>query len=165
MTEDYLIKWLVQAIEENFHDDEDGAVKAIDGRTLRLQMPGGDAFTLAVSRSLEGPLYINYRLHTDTEPFEVIELNAAGTRAKVRAMKAERDPSWKPEWTPGGYAGHCTNNREQRWACEPDPAAQMRMMTKRKDGYWRFAGEPIASGPGNRGTLEAQPRKFHDYNF
>ena len=28
---------------------------------------------------------------------------------------------WKPEFIPGGFAGHCVNNAEQRYAYQPNP--------------------------------------------
>ena len=52
-------------------------------------------------------------LYTDTSPYTVIERK--GKRIKLQEAKATLDPTWKPEMIAGGFAGHCTNNREQRW--------------------------------------------------
>lgn len=113
----------------------------------------------------ESRRYINYKLHSDVEPYEVLEMNARGTRAKVRRMATRLAPDWKPEWTPGGFVGHCTNNREQRWECEPDPQAEVQEMSLRKDGSWQFVGMPTSQNRGCRGRLADAPRKFHDYNY
>ena len=113
--------------------------------------------------------YINYTLFTDVEPYEVIEMNAKGTRAKVRKLNAKLDPTWKPEWVPGGFAGHCTNNREQRWVFSEDPEGEVRQMSLRLKNtaaeHWQFVGEPTSRCIGSKGRLSDQPRKFHDYNF
>lgn len=38
----------------------------------------------------------------------------------VRRDKATLDPNFKPEWIPGGFAGHCINQDEQKYSYAPD---------------------------------------------
>lgn len=101
--------------------------------------------------------YANQCGYTDVEPFEVINERTA-TKLVIRGMNAELDPTWKPEFYPGGFVGHTANNREQRWLITPNPEAPTRDIRKHKNGRWydRY---------GNRYNVEDQPRKFYDYNF
>ena len=43
---------------------------------------------------------------------------------------------WKAEWVEGGFAGHCTNQRDQKWDIVSNndvPTVRARL---RKDGYY-----------------------------
>jgi hypothetical protein len=63
---------------------------------------------------------------------------------------------WKPEILPGGFAGHCVNNHEQRYTYQLDPGAPLHRASLRKDGRYRTTrGEPVVPGR----------HQFHDYNF
>jgi hypothetical protein len=104
--------------------------------------------------------YINYTTYSDTHPFVVISIT--GKTAIVRRMICERTND--NEWVAGGFAGHCTNQDDQQWSCVSDPTSETRQMTLRKDGCWRFVGEPTVRG-GCRGHLRDHPVKFYDYNF
>ncbi len=108
--------------------------------------------------------FINYRYHTDVRPYEVLEMNEKGNRAKVRSMKAERDPTWTSQVEVGGFAGHCTNQETQRWTCTPDADAPVETMTLRKNGRWQFQGQATERS-GCSGSLQDAPRYFQDYNF
>ena len=100
--------------------------------------------------------FANLVLHSDIHPCEVVRVISEKT-IEIRAMKSERDPSWKPEIEPGGFCGHCTNNGEQRWTCVSDDSAPVIRARLRKDG--RFHSQRGAH------RLSNEPRRFHDYNF
>lgn len=101
--------------------------------------------------------YANHIGWSDVNPFEIVRVVSAKC-LEVREMKAERDPDWKPEFIPGGFAGHCVNQHEQRWNIEPDPEALVYRIRLHKNGWWKDAN-------GNRFVLSEAPRKFYDYNF
>jgi hypothetical protein len=100
--------------------------------------------------------YANEVGYSDVEPHEVIR-EVSDKCLEIRAMDAKRDPTWKPEFIPGGFAGHCTNQSSQRWTYssnEERPTFRIRLGKRGwKDKH------------GNRYVLADKPRKFYDYNF
>lgn len=100
--------------------------------------------------------FMNYRGWTDVEPFEIVKVVSDKT-VVVRPMKAELDPSWQREVSPGGFAGHTVNNHEQKWIITSDPQAPEHRVRLGKKG-WKDAH-------GGYYSLSDSPRKFHDYNF
>jgi hypothetical protein len=119
--------------------------EARDGSTESVFLP-----TLA-------PNYANRLGYSDTTPYEIVKRVSARTLV-IREMRADRDPSWAPEIVLGGFLGHCTNQREQRWFITSEPAnGTIRIRLSAKRG-WRDAG-------GARYQLSATPLRFYDYNF
>ena len=102
-------------------------------------------------------LYANYHMHTDVKPYEIIELSKSGKTAKIRSMKSEIDPNWKPDIIPGGFAGHCVNNYGQKHIITSDPDGHVRTIRRKKSGDWTYKG--------SRFVINESPIKFHDYNF
>lgn len=67
--------------------------------------------------------------------------------------------NWTPEIIPGGFAGHCTNNYEQKWIVKSDPNGVIKRLSVRsKDGKLKTKGSRRADI-----ILGAHP--FYDYNF
>ena len=100
--------------------------------------------------------YANHYGWSDVNPFEVVRVVSAKT-LEIRAMEAERDPTWKPEFILGGFAGHCINQGEQEWLIksnEQNPVVRIRLGKK----GWKDAH-------GRRFGLSDKPIKFYDYNF
>ena len=101
--------------------------------------------------------YANLIRYSDVEPFEVLSISKSGKQITIRAMHAKLDPSWKPEMHVGGFVAHCSNQRSQRWNISADESRETIKAHKRADGYfWSAFGKH---------RIEAQPRKFYDYNF
>ncbi len=92
---------------------------------------------------------------SDRAPYEIVAVSKGGTKITLRAMKAELDPSWKPDFHPGGFAGHTANNDSQEWIVTSDSAGRMLVAHKGKHG-WKSNLGTIALGTA---------QKFHDYNF
>lgn len=101
--------------------------------------------------------FANLYGYTDVCPYEVLSISPSGKQITIRAMKFERDPSWKPEFHAGGFVAHCSNQSEQRWMIESDPEGHIMKAHKRADGKFHSAY--------GKHKIEAQPRAFHDYNF
>lgn len=91
--------------------------------------------------------------YSDRSPVTVIKRTAK--TITVRYDKAELDPNWKPEWVVGGFAGHCTNNDEQRWIIEEDPNGRTEVFRLRNVGWRNSADE----------KLYPEWAKHYDYNF
>lgn len=99
--------------------------------------------------------YANLIGYSDVAPFEII----ARTKCMitVRAMKAVRDPDWKPVFHPGGFVAHCSNQSDQRWIITSDLDAHVMKAHLRKDGHYHSAY--------GRHVLSDKPSSFYDYNF
>lgn len=93
--------------------------------------------------------------YSDVSPVTIVKKTA--TTLTVRFDKADQDPSWKPEWIPGGFSAICTNNDEQRWIIEENPNGRTEIFRwhKRSNHYENTAGESLIPGW----------KKHYDYNF
>ena len=103
------------------------------------------------------PKYANHHGYSDVNPYEVVRVISDKT-IEVREMDAELDPTWKPEWAVGGFAGHCMNQREQRWIIDSNPTYKTLRIRRNKDGAWK-------SADGRRFYPADEPIRFYDYNF
>ena len=103
-----------------------------------------------------------YAIHygwTDRNPFEIIRVVSDRT-IEIREMKATLDANWKPIFEVGGFGGHCTNSREQKWnifSDESQPIFRIRRSNKR--------GRPWRDKYGLQYALSDSPYKYYDYNF
>ena len=93
---------------------------------------------------------------SDCYAYETLRV-VSGQTIEVRELKAELDPSFKPEFVVGGFAGHCTNINQQQWVFSSDESAPIVRIRLGKDGKWK------------QGTVRfspsAKPFKRHDFNF
>jgi hypothetical protein len=101
--------------------------------------------------------YANHLGYSDVNPYEVVARISDKT-LEVREMSATLDPNWQPEFLPGGFAGHCVNQGQQRWKIASDPAQPVIRIRLNKRGLWR-------SSDGRRFQISDRPVKFYDYNF
>ncbi len=78
---------------------------------------------------------------------------------KEQRDKATLDPNFKPEFIPGGFAAHCTNQDEQSYTYERDPNGEItKCYWSEKKGRFTTGGDQsIKIGPGRH--------EFYDYNF
>ena len=95
--------------------------------------------------------------YSDVYPFEIIE-RRTDRKLMVREMEAELDPEWKCETVIGGFAGHCTNNRSQRYTYSSDENYPIKAIRLNKQGVWK-------DKYGHEYSLNDHPHKFYDYNF
>lgn len=72
-------------------------------------------------------------------------------------MHAERDPSVKLEFVPGGFSAICLNDRDQEWFITSDESAPVIRIRLGKNG-WKDKF-------GRRYELADEPVKFYDHNF
>jgi hypothetical protein len=95
--------------------------------------------------------------YSDVQPFEVLSISKSGKQIAIRAMKVERDESWKPEFHAGGFLAHCSNQSDQKWKISADADGLVLKAHKRADGCFHSAY--------GKHRIEQAPRAFHDYNF
>lgn len=101
--------------------------------------------------------FANHVGYSDVNPHEIVRWVSDKT-VEIRAMKAERDPSYKPEMVVGGFSAVCLNQSEQKWVITGNPKARVFRIRLHADGAWRCPN-------GNRYQLGVKPIKFYDYNF
>lgn len=82
------------------------------------------------------------------------------TPKTVTLARVEVKPSneWKPEFTHGGFFGHCLNQSEQKWDylfTRQDETVVVRV-SKKKPGYYMYKGRPFRPD---------EAIYFYDYNF
>ena len=96
-------------------------------------------------------------LWSDSHAFTVIARTAK--TLTIQQDKATLDPNFKPEWIPGGFAAHCTNQDEQEWTYERNPNGRiLKCRWSEKNGRWQTGSDGS--------ILIARGRhEFHDYNF
>ena len=100
-----------------------------------------------------------YHGWSDEEPYHIIEI-LSDRRVRVRQAKAEKDPTWSPDFRTGGFVGHVTNNSEQKWIITPggEQDAVVEICCA-KNGRWHDArSKELRFRIGYAG-------KYHDYNF
>jgi hypothetical protein len=100
--------------------------------------------------------YANHIGYSDVNPHEVVRRISDKT-LEIRAMSAERDPEWKPDFVAGGFCGTVVNQNRQRWIISSNPEARVFRIRLGKKG-WKDSG-------GARYVLADKPQKFYDYNF
>lgn len=102
-------------------------------------------------------------LWTDSHAWEVVGHKGSNT-ILIRKLRPERDQSFKPDWVPGGFAGHCTNAGQQRWILHSDPSQPVLRHTLGKRARESLARSGGFTKHGVR-WLIGQATYYHDYNF
>jgi len=108
-------------------------------------------------RSLEVGDKVHICHYTDITPATVIKRTPR--MVIVRNEKADLDGKWKPEFIPGGFSAHCTNDNDQisHWIIEEDlEGSTERFNWSEKYGIWKNSSDE---------TLGAGWMKYYDYNF
>jgi hypothetical protein len=121
--------------------------------TLTKTSPGDTTMTNATET-------FQYAMHSgwsDTDPYEVVRY-ISDKCIEVREMKAEMAADYKPNFAPGGFSGHCTNQGSQKWVITSDESGAVERIRLHKDGRWYGVGK-------RRFVLANEPRKYYDFNF
>lgn len=105
----------------------------------------------------EAPKFANHIGYSDVNPYEVVRV-VSDKCLEVRAMDAEKDPAWEPEWVVGGFAAVCVNQHAQQWVIKSAPSNPVIRIRLGKSGQWK-------SPSGGRFVPGNEPIKFYDYNF
>ena len=104
--------------------------------------------------------YMSQCLHSDVNPYEVIEERTEKLWI-VRRMKVEETEESKKKrqssFVPGGFLGHFDNS-VQEWNIESDDDGEVTAIRKHSDGRW-YDSYGILYSP----TMK--PYKYYDFNF
>lgn len=105
---------------------------------------------------------VHYNGWTDVYPATVVKVTP--TTVTVRQDNFRKDPEWKMDWVDGGFAGHVTNNYQQKNVIEPDEGGTrfVKFTLRAKRGEFVQVGY---SSTGPRSTLHQGWDAFYDYNF
>lgn len=97
---------------------------------------------------------VTLRLYSDAEAYTVVKRTACSIT--VQRDKAMLDPNFKPVWDVGGFAGHCTNQEEQKYSYERNENGEkITLRFSRKYGRFMYLEKSIQIGR----------HEFYDYNF
>lgn len=99
---------------------------------------------------------VTMNLYSDAHAGTIIKVTK--TTVTVQQDRATLNPDWKPEITPGGFAGHCTNQDSQTYTYERDENG--RTVTFR----WSSKYDQYRNNPAGM-TLTRGRHEFYDYNF
>lgn len=88
-------------------------------------------------------------------PYEVVACSTNGLQAHVREMDAVMDPSFKPDFHPGGFVGHVSNQHEQKWSYTSNPRGKTRIIRLTYRGW----------GEGSLRYHMGHASRFYDYNL
>ena len=100
--------------------------------------------------------FANLAMYTDVQPFEIVR-RVSDKCIELRPMTWKLAEGEKPEIIPGGFAGHCTNQRGLKYDIEQNTSAPTIRARLRKDGYYHSKL--------GRHVVSEKPRAFYDYNF
>lgn len=105
--------------------------------------------------------YLTQTGYSQTYPYKVVRKTA--TTMTLKMVKVAKDPDWKPEIVPGGFAGHCTNQSEQTWLYDGIEGGHEVVVRLKKS---RYAGSDKLWGDKHGNEFIANgARYFYDYNF
>lgn len=92
---------------------------------------------------------------TDRKAYTVIRMTPH--TLTLQRDKVTHANGYKPEYIPGGFGAHCTNNAEQKWEYSADPEGEI------VRAYWHPSQRCFMVNK----TLKVVPgrHEFYDYNF
>lgn len=84
---------------------------------------------------------------SDCHAYEVVEVTKSKKIAILRLLDAEWDENNKPEFTPGGFVGHCSNNQDLKWRLFSNPEnSKIRVHWRPKKKQWSYGGTKVVIG-------------------
>lgn len=114
-------------------------------------------FNRELNRELEVGDGVTMHLWSDAHACTII--SRTDKTLTIQRDKAIRDPSFKPQWVPGGFSAICTNSEEQSWTYERDPTGEIiRCRWSEKNGCWQ-------SGSDGSIRISRGRHEHYDYNF
>jgi hypothetical protein len=106
--------------------------------------------------------YANQICYTDVKAHEIVRV-ISETCIEIRRLRTERN-NWTPDYIPGGFSAHCTNDRSQKWTFSSDPGAEVirirlsRAKDPSRNGRW-------FDRAGRKFRVEDMPYEYYDHNF
>lgn len=106
--------------------------------------------------------YANQICYSDVRAHEIVRI-ISETCIEIRRLATQRD-NFTPQYIPGGFSVHCTNDRAQRWTFSSDPAQEIIRIRLSKARDPRKAGRWFDRS-GHKFIVEDMPHEYYDHNF
>jgi len=100
-----------------------------------------------------GNTYFSECGYSDTRVW--VEVKRTAKTVTLAPVEVERDPEWKPDFSVGGFAGHCNNQSDQTWLFDHIDYRINRTVRMTIKG-WSYRGITF---------VENTARYLYDYNF
>jgi hypothetical protein len=106
-------------------------------------------------KNLPAGKYFTEHGYSQSYPWMVIASTPSGKTLTLAKVDVAPDPEWKPDFIPGGFCAHCTNQSDQTWLFDKVDRSHTVTIRKTKKGWAR------------KGTRFSEDRavEFYDYNF
>lgn len=102
--------------------------------------------------------HVTELLYSDQHSMTIVERTAN----RIVATRDNVERLTEPTIIPGGFAGHCTNQRSIKYRCTSNPDGARVVFTRRKNGEYIKQGCSIKS---RSGRIMNGSHEFYDYNF
>lgn len=148
---------IVREIESAERFAEKGDTKIVNHimEDIKKKVSEFDERYIVPSNAKEGQ-GVTMHLFSDSHAGTVVKVTKS--TITVQRDKATIDPNFRPNFTPGGFAGHATNNNEQTYTYERDEQGE-KTVFRWSNKYKRY----IHTASGRK--LTKGRREFYDYNF
>ena len=100
---------------------------------------------------------VTVQLYSDAQAYRIISIAKSGKSFTAQRLEAERKEGSNPEFIPGGFAGHCVNNRAIEYTYSEDEKNPIIKISRRKNGTWKKSG--------CNSTVYVGAHEIYDYNF
>lgn len=107
---------------------------------------------------------VHVNFYTDVQPATVVDVKRNGKQVTVQIDDYKLADGQKPDIIVGGFAGHCTNQRDLKYDITRNDKGRLMTFTLRK---WRgrYCWTIKGSTPNGRQGLAKGWVAFYDYNF
>ena len=143
---------ILDRIDRQYHEDCTGSY-VLDGETVEYTQKL-DRKGRVIEPEPKVGMFANIRGYSDVNPYIITRVSPSGKTMTIVPLDAKKDPSFKPEWVAGGFAGHCTNQHDQKWFYFTEKTTVSGQVRKSSKGWMK-----------GRVTVSERPVKFYDYNF
>lgn len=109
------------------------------------------------NREIEVGDGVTYCLYSDKYACTVIKRTAK--TLTIQRDRAIRDPNFKPEYIPGGFAAHCTNNEDQSYTYERNPNGEIFIC------HWSEKRGRFQCGEDGSVRIIRGRHEFYDFNY
>jgi hypothetical protein len=128
------------------------APRARAAATMPTQASSNSAVSDAITWAVGDGATVKY--WTDAHAYTVVKISPSGKTVTIQRDKAIPDPNWKRDFSPGGFMGHTSNDRELTYTYEADPQGATRTVRLTQKG-WASSGQRVTKGR----------HEFYDSNF
>lgn len=116
--------------------------------------------TNTIEKELGDVLYLNEILHSDINPYEVVEMitpNKWLIRKLDTTLKSEARKKMQDSFCPGGFAGHVDNDCQEWEISVNENNPLITVFRGRKNKHFKIGSMPM--------SMSHSPIKIYDFNF